>query len=85
MVHQAVHQAERRAARVVAEAARADLRAPHRAPHVARDQAARMVNLRIDDEGTGIWKCMDYANHYPGIARRNAENYAHFIVNRRGE
>ena len=85
MVHQAVHRAVHLAAREVDRVAQADYDDPHHAPHQARNDAEGLFDIGIRDRGTGVFKCLDYANFQPDVARSNAENYAHFIVNRRGE
>ena len=71
MAHQAVHRAVYRAAQAVRTASQN-----------APNQAARLVNLGIEDLGIGIHQCMYYANERPDLARLNPGNYAHFIVNR---
>ena len=70
MIHQAVHQA-------VEQAARAH-------PHSAPGPTAHMIRIDVKDLGIGSRECNYYARNRPGLARRNAENYAYFILNRRG-
>ena len=69
MVHQAVHQAVRQAAQ---------------AAHQAPNRADILTSVDIRDLGFSARQCVDFARLRPDIARRNAENYAYFIVNRGG-
>lgn len=43
-----------------------------------------MIRIDVKDLGIGSRECNYYARNRPGLARRNAENYAYFILNRRG-